>query len=302
MLRDLPGVGKLTKIIFLEANGEGFDRLRHRRTHQPDHNARIDPATEKGPQGNLAHQTNFHGIFQERPCAFNRCGFIVPASWCKGQFPVTLRTDLPIFVDQDMGRRQFHNAFEEGIWCRNTAVHEVFIEGDMIHFARDASLQDGFDLRAEDQLLSIPVVIERFLPEAVAGRKQALAFPVPDGEGEHPAQVLDTLIPVLFVGVNDGLGVTIRTKVMTTLLKLFLQFTIVIDFPIQDDENALIFVKNRLMTASQVDDREAAHAQGYAIINPHSLVVWPTVATALAHTVDQLLRVVPTALYTYKSR
>ena len=40
----------------------------------------------------------------------------------------------------------------------------------MIHFARDASLQDGFDLRAEDQLLSIPVVIQRFLAKAVAGR------------------------------------------------------------------------------------------------------------------------------------
>ena len=69
-----------------------------------------------------------------------------------------------------MGSRQFHDASEEGIWCRNTAVHEVFVEGDMIHFARDASLQNGFDLRAEDQLLSIPVVIQRFLAKAVAGR------------------------------------------------------------------------------------------------------------------------------------
>ena len=113
--------------------------------------------------------------------------------------------------------------------------------------------------------------------------------------------MLDTVIPVLLVSVNDGLGVAIRTKVMTTLLKLFLQFTIVIDLPIQDDEDALIFVKNRLMTASQVNDRETAHAQGHTIINPHSLVIWPTVANDPAHAVDELLRVVTTALYINKS-
>src|SRR5260221_12164826 len=98
MLCDLASVGKFTKIIFLEADGEGFDRLRHHRTHQPDHHARIDSTTEKGSQGNLAHQTNFHGIFQERPCAFNRCGFIVPASWWTGQVPVPLSTNLAIYV------------------------------------------------------------------------------------------------------------------------------------------------------------------------------------------------------------
>src|SRR5260370_2060891 len=88
---------------------------------------------------------------------------------------------------------------------------------------------------------------------------------------------------------------------MTTLLKFFLQFTIVIDFPIQDDEYALIFVKNRLMTASQVDDRETAHAQGHAVINPHSLAIWPTVANDLAHAVDELLRIFATALSINKS-
>src|SRR5712691_7711301 len=260
MLRDLPSVGKFTKIIFLEANGEGFDRLRHHRTHQSDHNARINSPAEKGPQGNLAHQTNFHCLFQERPYPLDSSGFIIPAGWPEGQFPVTLRTDLPIFVDQDMGRRQFHHPLEEGIWNRNTAVDEVFVEGDMIHFARDASLQDRFDLRAKDQSLPIPVVIQGFFAEAVTGSQQALAFPIPEGEGKHPAQMLDTLITVLFVGVNDSLGVTIRAEVMATLLELFLQFTVVIDFPIQDDENALIFVKNGLVAASQVNDREAAHS------------------------------------------
>ena len=101
--------------------------------------------------------------------------------------------------------------------------------------------------------------------------------------------------------MNDGLGVTIGAEVMTMLLEVFLQFPIVIDFPIQDDENALIFVKNWLVTASKIDDRETAHAQGNTLIYPYPLVIWPTVANDLAHAVDELPRIVTTALSINKS-
>src|SRR3989442_852525 len=81
---------------------------------------------------------------------------------------------------------------EECVRRGNTGIHQVFIQGNMIDFSWNTSFQDGFNLRAEDQPLSIPVVIERFLPEAVAGSQQTLAVSVPDGEGKHAAQVPDT--------------------------------------------------------------------------------------------------------------
>src|SRR5258708_25707742 len=126
----------------------------------------------------------------------------------------------------------------------------------MIDFSWNTSFQDGFNFRAEDQPLSIPVVIERFLPEAVAGSQQTLAVSVPDGEGKHAAQGPDTLITVLLVGVDDGLGITIFAEVMPTPLEGFLQFPLVLDFPIQDHQHPLIFVKNRLLTPTQVHYRQ----------------------------------------------
>ncbi len=65
VLRDLPGVGKFAKVFFLEADGERFDRLRHHRTHQPNHQARIDPTTQERAQWNLAHQAHPDGILEQ---------------------------------------------------------------------------------------------------------------------------------------------------------------------------------------------------------------------------------------------
>ena len=61
---NLPGVGKLAVVVHLEANGEGFDRLRHHLAHQAYHDARIDPSAQKRPQGHFTHQANFDRIFQ----------------------------------------------------------------------------------------------------------------------------------------------------------------------------------------------------------------------------------------------
>src|SRR5712692_4093140 len=101
--------------------------------------------------------------------------------------------------------------------------------------------------------------------------------------------MLDTLITVFLVGVNDGLGVTIGAEVMAAFLKFLLKLTIVVDFPVQDDENAPIFVKNGLVAAGQVNDREAAHPKCSSVTHPGSLIVRPTVANDLAHTIDELL-------------
>src|SRR5579859_831786 len=117
-----------------------------------------------------------------------------------------------------MSRRQFHNSLEERVWRGNIAVHQVFIEGNGVDFARNASLKNRFDLRSKDQSVFIPIIIQWLLSKAVTSSEKASAFSIPESESEHTAQVLHTIITVLFVGMNDGLGVTACTKRMATLL------------------------------------------------------------------------------------
>ncbi len=204
---------------------------------------------------------------------------------------------MPLFVDQNMGSRELHDALEERIGCRDTEIRQVLVEGNRISFAWDAGLQDGFDLRAKDQPLTIPIVIQRLFTKAVAGSQKTLAFSIPNGEGEHTAQMRDTVIPVLLISMNDRLCVTISAKRMPPLLKFSPQLAVVIDFAVKDNQDALIFVKNRLVAASQVYNRETAHTQSNPVTYPDSLIVWSTVAHNLAHPIYELLCVVTAALY-----
>src|SRR5205807_5578660 len=112
-------------------------------------------------------------------CVFEQCKralegrrFIVTARWCKGKIPVAFRADLPILIDQDVGSRELQDVLEECVRCGNVAVYEIFIKGDGIDFARYASFENGFDLRAKDQFLPIPVVIQGLLAKAIASSQE----------------------------------------------------------------------------------------------------------------------------------
>ena len=65
------------------------------------------------------------------------------------------------------------------------------------------------------------------------------------------------------------------------------QFLKVINLAVVDDPSRLIFVEERLMTARQVDDAEAAHAQTGAILDEDAFVVRPTMNDHVAHATDR---------------
>ena len=53
------------------------------------------------------------------------------------------------------------------------------------------------------------MVVERLDAQPVAGDKELLAARVPDGEGEHAAEVLHAVVAVFLVEVDDGFGVAV---------------------------------------------------------------------------------------------
>ncbi len=160
-----------------------------------------------------------------------------------------------------MGGRNFHDILEKRVWRRNITIHQIFIKGFDIDRTRNARFKDRFDFGTKDQLLTIPIVIQRFLAEAIACSQEFLSFSVPKGERKHATKMQHTIISIFFVRVNDDLGVAIGGKAVTKVLQLFLKLAIVVYFPIEDDKNTPIFVKNGLMSTPEVNNREAAHTQ-----------------------------------------
>jgi hypothetical protein len=96
--------------------------------------------------------------------------------------------------------------------------------------------------------------------------------------------------------MNDGLGIAMSVELMAAPLKLCLQFAVVIDFSIEDNQHALIFVKHWLLTARQINNGEAAHPQGNPIACPDTLVIWTPVPDDLTHLVDKLPGIIAAAL------
>jgi hypothetical protein len=88
---------------------------------------------------------------------------------------------------------------------------------------------------------------------------------------------------------------------MSSLLEFVLQLGIIVDFPIEDNDDALIFVENGLMAASEVDNGEAAHTQRNSLPYPGPLIIWPTVTDDMAHAVHELRCIVTAVLYVDKS-
>src|SRR6266487_7131110 len=114
--------------------------------------------------------------------------------------------------------------------------------------------------------------------------------------------MLYAIITVLFIGMNNGFRVAICTEVMPAFLEFFLKLTIVIDFAIEDDQDALIFVEDGLLAASHVNDRKTAHTECNSISSPDSLTIWAAMADDLAHVIYELLCAIATALYVDKTR
>jgi len=81
-----------------------------------------------------------------------------------------------------------------------------------------------------------------------------LLLAVPQGKGKHAAKSLDAVAPPRFPGVQDHLGVAAGAKLMAQGLELGHQLLIVVNFAVEDGDDALVFVEQGLLAGGEVDD------------------------------------------------
>ena len=116
---------------------------------------------------------------------------------------------------------------------------------------------------------------------------------VPERDAEHAAQVLDEVHAVLFVQVDDRFGVGLSRQAVALAHEVGADVLIVVDLAVEDDPDAPILVRNRLVPRRQIDDRQATHRQAYAGTGEIPLIVGTAVRQAPAHAAQQRLIVEP---------
>src|SRR5688572_23530266 len=147
-------------------------------------------------------------------------------------------------------------------------------------------LQDWLQLGGKHELIPAVRVIQRLDAEAVASEEELLPPLVPDGERKHPAQPIDTACAEVFVEVDDRFGVTAGLKRVAAALEIAAQLAVVVDLAVEDNPDRPVFVRDRLMTAFEVDDAQAAHAERHAIAEIDPFVVRTAVHDRGAHAAD----------------
>jgi len=91
------------------------------------------------------------------------------------------------------------------------------------------------------------------------------------------------VLPILFIEMDEDLGVGKGGKLMSSLDKVLPEFTVVVDLTVEDDTDRFVFVEDRLITPCDIDDREPPHPQGDmpVVINP--FIVRAAVKNGPAH-------------------
>src|SRR5262249_2995921 len=120
----------------------------------------------------------------------------------------------------------------------------------------------------------------------IADEDERLARAVPQRDREHAPQVLDEVGSVLLVEMDNDLGVGIRGEPVSPRLETGPQIPVVVDLAVEHDPDRAVLVGQRLMTADQVDDAEAAHPEANRAVGVDTLVVWSPVDDRLAHRPD----------------
>ena len=170
----------------------------------------------------------------------------------------------------------------------NVAVGEVVVDGLGIGRAGDGRvLQQGLQLRGKDEDCGRVGVVERLLADPVAGQQQGPARTVPEGKGEHAPEMLDAVGPILFVGVEDDLGVAVGCEAVPLGLEAGAEFLEVVDFAVEGDPDGLVLVGHGLPAAVKVDDAQAPLAEPDLAVDVDALSVRSAVGDVGTHSFQE---------------
>ena len=308
-LGDQPGVGELVEALVLDSHGEGGDALvaplGHSLGHQGHDQARIHAAREVGAHGDVGDQVGLDGVADPLARLVDDLGLALAPLGGVAQPPVApdldrrrrgevshpRRLDLGGVEHEQVRGRKLVDPLEEGARAGDETQGQVLVERAQVELRPGrlgaAAGEDRLDLGGEEEAPAVETPVQGLLAEAVA-RQQELAAPhVPDGKGEHAAQLVDHALAAVLVEMENDLGVAAGLEEMAAADELAPQLAVVVDLAVADDPGAGVLVGDRLMPARQVDDREAAHGEAGLAEEHGALIVRPAVDQGVVHPLER---------------
>jgi len=115
--------------------------------------------------------------------------------------------------------------------------------------------------REEQPAVGEHAVVERFLAEPVARQEQRLAPRIPQREGEHPVEAVETAFTPRLPGMDDDLGVRARPERVAERRQFRHERLKIVNLAVEDDAHRAVLVELRLVAGDEIDDRQPPMSQ-----------------------------------------
>ena len=151
----------------------------------------------------------------------------------------------------------------------------------------------GLELRPEQEAPTVPAVIQRLLPQAVARQDETALLPIPEREGEHAIQFRQGRRDSMPAQQGkQNLGVRMAAPGIAVADPTF-QVQIVVDLAVEGEDEAPAGGEHRLMTQrGQVENGKSSVPKGnpLLLVEPNPTVIRPTVNQGIRHGLDRIDR------------
>src|SRR5579872_4638815 len=186
-----------------------------------------------------------------------------------------------------MAGHQLANAAEQRAVAVGVSESQNLGKRFVVQFRRNGRmLEQRLDLGGKRKQPAVPVVVEGLDAQAIARAKQAAPLSIPDGEGEHATEQVETTGAMLFVSMQDGFGVRARLVTIARSFQRRAQLGVVVDLAVVSDPDRPGLVGHGLAAALRVDDAEAAMAQMGPVVMIEAEIVRTAMSKGLGHATE----------------
>src|ERR1041385_926228 len=120
-------------------------------------------------------------------------------------------------------------------------------------------------------------IIQRLDSNSIPCQKEPLGPFIPKRIGKHAAEFRHPIHTILLIEMDERFRIAVCIKAMPGLFKALPQLQMVVDLPVEDDPDALIFVADRLMAAGHIDNGKASHPKSDAAADIGAAIIRATV-------------------------
>jgi len=180
----------------------------------------------------------------------------------------------------------------------NVFDRQVLGERLRVELARNAAVgREGLQLAGEDAArcpagglgekcrAARECVIERLLPEPVAGEDELLAARVPERDGKHPLQLFDEFLAPFEIRAEHHFGIAAGREGVAVLAQPLADLAVLVRLSVEDQRHAA--GRHRLYAAFDVEDREPAMPERRRSVEEESVRVGTAVGERRGHPADR---------------